>query len=689
MSETLTINIDDFNMRSSWTNRADGSYSNPSTATAVRMVTVYQLPDTVTIESANLILTCGSGYGGARVLNVNDIQLNSGQQNVVDFASLVTGNGEYTFTFKYQDYGVAGLSQGSHYGTMGMRDIALEIVYTSVEPTPVDPDEPGESMVFPESDSICLYSPNTEDFSDNGLGILKPISCIVTEEAGGQYEAELVLAADGELWQLIEAESIIRIPVPVMTLDAFNMSGAAYWKIKSNYKSAPVKSKVPTWERVSSTSGIPNFTYTGYEKGDKVVYNGQVYQYTGLNAFVFMSNPEETNNNWKNVGPTTQLNSGKTLATLARDEIFTKISDMNANWMRVKTANGIEGYLETKYAEYYSDGDSFVESREIRNQCFRVYRIEKDSHNMRVIVNCRHLSYDFAKTYLAKCEMEKVTVPTAISLIKSAALYEDNRQIFTDIDEDTVDLDCSWDNGITALLNPDTGIVDQLQARLIRDNEDFFILADNHTDRGFRIMYGKNLKAVRWSTDTSTMVTRVIPHCKDKDGEDLLLPEAAVDSPFIDDFPTMYVEALAVSCQEDKKGVVDGEEVEHLTKEQCYTIMRKAATDRFDVDHVDNPEVSIDIDMLMLGSTVEYKQYAELETLYMYDTVHIYHPILNMEIAAYMTGYEYDAILRRYNRIMLTNARRTQEHNVSGYDIRNNSIRFEKLSSTAIDRLRS
>lgn len=701
MSETLTYGISGFSLKSSWTNKDGRVYTTPTTAKTTKTVSVTGIPDGATIDSVVLNVTCGSSLGGANVLTVNGKSLRANRSNVVDFASTVTANGSYSFLFKFKENGVDSLSDGSHYGSMSFSNISLVITYTAVEPEPEPEPEPEILYDYPDSHNICFYAPDDEDFTSNGLGILTPSRCIVTEEAGGQYELEMELPADGDSWQLLECESIIKAPVPVVSIEAFEMAGASCWKVKSDQGSVAVTSKVPTVTRVTNVGSYSAWSAsTPYATGAKVSYGGNAWQYTGPNLTNYYADVGVTPSRftsapgsasyWKNITSTnTKTNAGKTLATLKRNEVFTKISDANANYMRVKTAGGVTGYVQSSKVEFYSDAGSHVESREIRQQCFRVYRIEKDSQTRSIRVNARHLSYDFAKTFLAKCEAKTVTVPTAISLVEEAELEEDNRHIYTDISEDTVDLDCSWENGVTALLNPDAGLVAQLQAKLIRDNEDFFILADAHTDRGYRIDYGNNLRAVQWSIDSSSMVTRVVPHCKNSADEDLILPELYVDSEKIEDYPVIYTETMSVNCKVGQKGTVSGEEVNSLTAEQCYTIMREEAQKRFDVDHADEPEVTIDIDMLMLGSTVEYAWMAPLEVLFMYDTVHIKHPLLGLEIDAYMTGYEYDAILRRYNRITLTNARRRIDNSVAGFDLRDNSIRFEKLSSTAVDRLRS
>lgn len=686
---SITYNASDFSLVSRWSNG-----STPSKATKTLTFEISGIPDGATVDSAVFTFTLGSPLTGAAMLTLNG--QNGLQTSAVNTKTLtITGNTTWTAAFAFRANG--NTASGSHSGTVGVSDISLVVEYTGEAPDDEPVEEPEDVYDYPDSHNICVYSPDDDDFTSNGLGILTPTRCVVTEEAGGQYELELELPVADDAWQQIQTGSVIKAPVPVVTIEGFTMAGAAYWKVKANQSGVKVMSKVPTVTRVASTSGYSSWSATThYFRGDKVAYNNKVWQYNGVSKInlipqtgIYTKAPG-TVAYWIDVTSyNLKTNSGKVLATLGRNEVFTKVADMNANWIRVKTNGGVTGYVETQYVEYYAALDEAVPGREIRQQCFRVYRIEKDSDTMMVRVSARHLSYDAANIYLGQCEAKGVSASAAISLIQNATLEEDNRHIYTNVDG-TCDLDCSWDNTVTALLNPDSGIVAQLQAKLIRDNDDYFILTDEHTDRGFRIEYGNNMKAVNWSIDTSSMVTRVVPHCKDANDVDMMLEEQWVDSGMVNEYPTVFVEPLSVNCKVGQKGTLpDGTEVASLTAEQCFEIMRAEAEKRFTVDHADEPEITVDVDLLMLGSTVEYQHLAPLEVLFMYDTVHIKHPYLNLDIEAYMTGYEFDSILRRYNRITLTNARRRNDTSVSGFDLRDNSIRFEKLSSTAVDRLRA
>ena len=64
--------------------------------------------------------------------------------------------------------------------------------------------------------AICIYPPNAEDFTTNGLGILTPLECTVEEVAAGKYELELVHPIDNTLrWAQIANGCILKVPAPV------------------------------------------------------------------------------------------------------------------------------------------------------------------------------------------------------------------------------------------------------------------------------------------------------------------------------------------------------------------------------------------------------------------------------------------------------------------------------------------
>ena len=62
---------------------------------------------------------------------------------------------------------------------------------------------------------ICVYPADCKDFSNNGLGIVLPQSCSVTETLNGEWELTLIhpIDVDGK-WTRLTEGCILRAPVP-------------------------------------------------------------------------------------------------------------------------------------------------------------------------------------------------------------------------------------------------------------------------------------------------------------------------------------------------------------------------------------------------------------------------------------------------------------------------------------------
>ena len=62
---------------------------------------------------------------------------------------------------------------------------------------------------------ICVYPASCTDFSGNGLGVVTPMSCTVTETLNGEWELTLVHDIDERgKWKRLSEGCILRAPVP-------------------------------------------------------------------------------------------------------------------------------------------------------------------------------------------------------------------------------------------------------------------------------------------------------------------------------------------------------------------------------------------------------------------------------------------------------------------------------------------
>ena len=312
----------------------------------------------------------------------------------------------------------------------------------------------------------------------------------------------------------------------------------------------------------------------------------------------------------------------------------------------------------------------------IHMQCFRIYQVEVDTAQKKATVYARHVSYDLRGNVTGPLNLKKKKLPAAITAFKSALLTRDSvqRNITTDLTNATYTGDLSYQNAIYCLLDPDEGFVPKTKAMLVRDNFNFHILQNRKTDRGYVIDYGKNMIGVTWTKSTEDVVTRIIPIGQDDQGERLLLPAKWVDSSRINQYPFVRMATLEVS---------DAHMDSDTTRAQCLTLMTNAARDAFN-EGCDLASLELEVDFVHLGDTAEYAQYKRLQRLYLYDTVTINHTPAGFHATAQVREYEWDAILLRYNKILLGDVYKVSGTVVSGYQIQSGAVTGGKIAAEAV-----
>lgn len=140
------------------------------------------------------------------------------------------------------------------------------------------------------------------------------------------------------------------------------------------------------------------------------------------------------------------------------------------------------------------------------------------------------------------------------------------------------------------------------------------------------------------------VVTRIIP--KGYNGIMLSGSEPWVDSPIINNYPTIYTKvvefpniALASDVEEN-----DGSMEVYNTLAEVQNALTEASRNEFNENEIDKPTVSIECQMVLLQNTAEYKDYANLESVTLGDTVHLKHRRLGIESTARIVSLSWDCI---------------------------------------------
>lgn len=705
---SVTASIADFHLDSEWTVKSGAVTSQPTTVTATKQVTISGIPSGDKVTSAALTAATGNPLtGGTLKINGASAALNSS----VSIDLSITGNGTYTVTFTFKANGSGSMSDGRHFATLSITGATVTVVHE----TPVDPEPDPDPETYIESEKlICVYPKKETSFLSNGTAVLEPVSCVVREVAAGEYELEMDHPLDpyGK-WTLLTDEAVIRAPVPPTEIPEVTIPAVSVWQVKSGI-TTPLYSKLPSY----TSSGSPMDTIarnpTAYLWDSGRLYKGGAYCTvstggTGYDVYIALAampagisptmDPPDYNYHWSRVGhisngrPDTGsggvYDPGKIAETLQGGEMITKIADYNGTYMQVRSLRSVVGYVAIADCELTADAATgqVIPARSIKTQLFRIYEHGSDEDTGLYHVKARHISYDFTGNSLFDCQIEEADPASAVAIMQGALMFDDDRLIACDITGEKVSADWSFHNPVIALLDPENGLAKKLQARIIRDNKDYFILDNSNPRQGVTLEYGNNLTGVEWNSNIDKVVNRVVPIAGDGDGGYVYLDELFIDSGAADEFAVVRTQILHCDYSVgDKMKMPDGTE-KTLTREDVIEKMRTDARDRFDRDSADASLFTLDVEFVLLGDTEEFRQYRGLQTLCLYDRVKV-KTRTGVDASVQMTGYEWDCIRRRYNSASFGRVYAAMNRGVYGWQMPSNSITYTKLSAGLISKLK-
>lgn len=444
---------------------------------------------------------------------------------------------------------------------------------------------------------ICIFDKKATDFSGNGLGPLSPSKCEVTETLNGNWELTLTHPLDeiGK-WTRLQPGRIIKAPVPAApAYAATKPSGSA--ETRKVYK-------------VSTSTG------------ERL----HLRQSPSMSAKIL-----------------SRYKNGTEVSAIAE----------SGSWMEVTTPDGKHGYMWAKSLTFVrtetiggtgGTESEIIEKTQLREQPFRIYKISTSLKDG-VTVNARHLFYDLADNLMEDYKPEGAAASEVAAQIlakcKTPSGFVMHCQMTT-----TGTAEWTQKNPVEALLG-DESLADTWKAELSRDWWDIYAIDRVGVDRPVTIREKKNLKGFSLEKDESDVITRLVPVGKDKDGDPLYLPEGYLDSQYINDYANPKWGVLEVS-----DASVGGKGKDKLTADEAYAKMREAAQKEFDAG-CDMAALTVDVDFVQIGDTVEGRDIAELNNMYIGDGVWVISPTTGVKMQARITDYTFDCIARRYTQMTL------------------------------------
>lgn len=278
-------------------------------------------------------------------------------------------------------------------------------------------------------------------------------------------------------------------------------------------------------------------------------------------------------------------------------------------------------------------------------QAFRIYKTNKTLDEITIYAN--HIFYDLTDNMLEDVYPKNLDANQFINWILSHSQYKTNFKGSGNI-SNVATARYVRKNIVKAIMgDEENSILKLFSAELERNNYDISILRRRGSDRGVSIRYARNINGISFDEDNSTIGTRIMP--KGYDG--ILLPEKYVDSPIINKYPHPIIREIEYSdikLKDDNSEENEGFE----TLEQCYEEMRKRVQKEFE-NGLDKPTISVDVDFVELSKTVEYKEYKNLEKVYLGDTIKIYLEKLGVDVIERVISTTYDVLADRFTNIEL------------------------------------
>lgn len=527
-----------------------------------------------------------------------------------------------------------------------------------------------------------LYSKGATDFSRHGIA-LAANTAAVTFQDNGRYDLDMSMPYNAKI--NIDYGMIIRCPVPVQDIDAITLGTVSYWEIAA--AEVPLYSQIPTLRRVTYKPWMYSqgtSTQEIYHPGDKVTYDRNNYQCIAYDPTSPMAQvPPVSNTSWWTPIPNTTGSAGKIAATLHSGDQIVRTGDFSDEYMKAADTAGHEGFIEIAKCTDLSETDTrTVPAQRIEKQSFTITEITKSSSGQTLTIHAEHISYALGRVMLGDCNISRANPATALMFISGAMQESYPGEVETNLTEADALItgDFSWKNAQAAILDPKAGFLQATGARLIRNDMNVYIIAEEQTDPRYRITYGNNLKSVKWDGNIADLVTRIYPIAQTEDGSTLLLPEKYIDS--VRNVPYIRPEALNTKLKIGaKEKQEDGSEIT-LDENTVYARMREAVANRYNVDECDKVVITLDVDWQHMPDTAEYAQYAALQNAAPGEWVQVTNAPLGINIAIQMTGYTYDPITGRYTKGVF--GKKKESPGVASYDLKSGAVTGRALGAGAV-----
>ncbi|WP_186435446.1 phage tail spike protein [Weissella cibaria] len=315
------------------------------------------------------------------------------------------------------------------------------------------------------------------------------------------------------------------------------------------------------------------------------------------------------------------------------------------------------------------------------NHAFRIVNTQLDIAGHSLQIEADSITYDLTHNLVRSVTM-KGNGSTAMSQLHSAIVNPSIFTLYSDITTSSTST-LNYVNPMEAIAGTQGSFLQYWGGEMKRENRRVAMLNRRGRDNVATFRLGKNINGLRYTVDTSNLVTQVIPTVSLTQGETTrYLEGATVSSKRIGNYPIKYTQSIDVT---DKITIKDGD-ADKVIVDRINAYANNWFT-KSENTAKDLPDVTIEVDVLSLQDSADYAdKFAKLETIGLTDTVTVYVPEYGVNVTAIVNELHYDPIGERVTSMVVGTAKVSfAEANQNALsDLQNKVIQVQEQATQAV-----
>lgn len=282
-------------------------------------------------------------------------------------------------------------------------------------------------------------------------------------------------------------------------------------------------------------------------------------------------------------------------------------------------------------------------------QAFRIVHTELDISGYNLTIEADHITYDLTHNMVKKVHLQG-DGQNAMTALQNATTAPHMFRFVSDL-QHIGDSTLQYVNPMEAIAGTQGSILQIWGGELKRGNRTVSMLSRRGRDNFTTFRLGKNINGLKYTVDTSNLVTRIIPTITQTNAvnKEYFIAGDSVDSANIQKYPNVYIQHVDMGDEV----TVEENESEDSIKAKINAKAKNWFTQSANT-HVDLPQITVEIDVTSLQDSADYQdEFKNLEAIELTDTVTVYVPEFGVNVQAIVNELHFDPMTERVTSIVV------------------------------------